>query len=325
MRMQNKETFYSLILILLATVAFSSLYVTSAAAQPCALQKLYGISRIDINTNKDADTNVLYSIDHRTGAVTLIGLTGYKWISSLDFNYVTGQLFAVGGPTEGMCCSPGVTVLLLIDPCTGAATEIGSLGLSLPGNSNTVPDISFRDSDQALFAYSRQEADLKTINTSTGLATLVGPSGLGKPRGNGIAFSPNDTLFHAGGLGEAVSTLNPNTGAATFVADLNFDDIPVGPKDPRINAMDFFPGTERLYVSIHTGSDNGGPTYLGRLNTTTGVVTNIGETVPILDSLAFTGSPITEVPTLSEWGLIAMAGILGIIGFMVMRRRKVTA
>ncbi len=30
----------------------------------------------------------------------------------------------------------------------------------------------------------------------------------------------------------------------------------------------------------------------------------------------------TNVPTLSEWGLIAMAGILGIVGFMVTRRRK---
>ncbi len=32
-----------------------------------------------------------------------------------------------------------------------------------------------------------------------------------------------------------------------------------------------------------------------------------------------------NVPTLSEWGLIATAGILGFIGFMVIRRRKVTA
>jgi len=29
-----------------------------------------------------------------------------------------------------------------------------------------------------------------------------------------------------------------------------------------------------------------------------------------------------KIPTLSEWGLLAMAGILGIVGFMVMRRRK---
>lgn len=33
----------------------------------------------------------------------------------------------------------------------------------------------------------------------------------------------------------------------------------------------------------------------------------------------------TNVPTLSEWGLIAMAGILGIVGFMVIRRSKLTA
>ena len=38
-------------------------------------------------------------------------------------------------------------------------------------------------------------------------------------------------------------------------------------------------------------------------------------------------APIINVPipTLSEWGLIAMASILGLVGFMVIRRRKVNA
>ena len=45
-----------------------------------------------------------------------------------------------------------------------------------------------------------------------------------------------------------------------------------------------------------------------------------------LDNVSVEVIPLpVDVPTLSEWGLIAMAGILGIIGFMVMRRRKVTA
>ncbi len=35
--------------------------------------------------------------------------------------------------------------------------------------------------------------------------------------------------------------------------------------------------------------------------------------------------PTTNIPTLSEWGLISMAAILGIAGFMIMRRRKVAA
>lgn len=32
-----------------------------------------------------------------------------------------------------------------------------------------------------------------------------------------------------------------------------------------------------------------------------------------------------NVPTISEWGLIAMAGLLGIVGFMVVRRRQLSA
>lgn len=33
----------------------------------------------------------------------------------------------------------------------------------------------------------------------------------------------------------------------------------------------------------------------------------------------------SPIPTLSEWGLLAMAGVLGIVGFMVIRRRKASA
>jgi len=32
---------------------------------------------------------------------------------------------------------------------------------------------------------------------------------------------------------------------------------------------------------------------------------------------------IAPIPTLNEWGLIAMAGVLGIAGFLIIRRRKV--
>ncbi len=36
-------------------------------------------------------------------------------------------------------------------------------------------------------------------------------------------------------------------------------------------------------------------------------------------------TPERNIPTLNEWGLIAMAGILGIVGFMVMSRKRVSA
>lgn len=34
---------------------------------------------------------------------------------------------------------------------------------------------------------------------------------------------------------------------------------------------------------------------------------------------------VRNIPTLSEWGLIAMASILGLVGFIVMRRRVASA
>ncbi len=39
----------------------------------------------------------------------------------------------------------------------------------------------------------------------------------------------------------------------------------------------------------------------------------------------FIPPPSASIPTMGGWGLIAMAGVLGIVGFMVIRRRKVTA
>jgi hypothetical protein len=48
------------------------------------------------------------------------------------------------------------------------------------------------------------------------------------------------------------------------------------------------------------------------------------EVSELLYDLSF-GQCSTSVPTLSEWSLIVMAGMLGIVGFMVMRRREITA
>ena len=53
----------------------------------------------------------------------------------------------------------------------------------------------------------------------------------------------------------------------------------------------------------------------------TGEVDNTGLVTQFVCEQPF----VSNVPTLSEWGLIAMAGVLGIVGFMVIRRRKVTA
>jgi len=79
-----------------------------------------------------------------------------------------------------------------------------------------------------------------------------------------------------------------------------------------------------LFLIAQGGS--GAPNVVLHSITTNGVVSFIGDMDHNAKGLAFDcGVGPRLIPTLSEWGLIAMAGILGIVGFMVMRRRKVTA
>ena len=80
-----------------------------------------------------------------------------------------------------------------------------------------------------------------------------------------------------------------------------------------------------------TGTDN---TIAGAL--TAAPLFNRNSTIPgdllsglseqqLLECVNWDFAAVETIPTLSEWGLIAMAAILGIVGFMVLRRRKVTA
>ena len=55
-----------------------------------------------------------------------------------------------------------------------------------------------------------------------------------------------------------------------------------------------------------------------------GVAEDLNDSVAF-ERIVYMPSTPSSIPTLSQWGLIAMAGILGIVGFMVMKRRKETA
>ncbi len=71
-------------------------------------------------------------------------------------------------------------------------------------------------------------------------------------------------------------------------------------------------------------------TYTGGVSTGTDTIIASfeGDEMNIIESNTIRKTwvlPPRNVPTLSEWGLIALACILGIVGFIVIRRRKVTA
>ncbi|MEM7009723.1 MAG: IPTL-CTERM sorting domain-containing protein [Thermodesulfobacteriota bacterium] len=82
-------------------------------------------------------------------------------------------------------------------------------------------------------------------------------------------------------------------------------------------------------IAERNGQSGGGRGFLFLVDTTTGdrtIISDFGN--PAQGPLGSdpTGIayrlPLRNVPTLSQWGLIATAGLLGIIGFLVIRRRQ---
>jgi hypothetical protein len=237
--------------------------------------------------------SVLYAIDLATGAAAPVGPIKFNRISGMDFDPISGILYATGQDPE-----TGTHLLITIDPRTGAGTEVGPTDINSINSNNTVTDISFRNSDGMLFAYLGNNRDLATIDLATGQATGIGSTFAGGNAGNGLAFSPDGRLYHADNID--LDTLDSGTGLATLLVPLSFS--PPADNFPRINAMDFDPNTGILFVSLNDGS--GEENYLSTIDIITGAVSVIGPTVGGLDAIAFFGTPAEEVNQPPALGLI---------------------
>ena len=144
-----------------------------------------------------------------------------------------------------------------------------------------------------------------------------------------MAFNPVDGLFYgvsSGAVGSDVPALSlvaidPDAGTIEVIGPTNIPE-----EDAGFGSM-YADGSGRVYggstrdlgifYELNTGTGNGkalGDTFTG----------DNGGGVDGFFCSANAGPLSRAVPTLSQWGLIAMAGVLGIVGFMVMRRRKLT-
>jgi len=220
----------------------------------------------------------LIQIDPVTGEPSVVGSIGFERVSGMDYDRETGVLYATGERPGGS----NTSVLIAIDPATGAGNEIGPTGLPL-GGSDAVSDISIRHSDGTIYAYLEPGDDVATIDRLTGAATLLGPSGL-SGADDGAAFSNGDTLYHANDA--TVSTLDQSTGAGTAGPAVSFAGFPPPAGTYRIAAMETS-CDGHFIAAVKDGPF--GTAYLGALDPATGVVSNIGVSEPLLDALAWTG------------------------------------
>jgi len=254
--------------------------------------------------------STLYMIDYQTGNAIPVGPVGYHECFGLDFHPITRQLYAT---CLGESHNP---VLLDINPDTGQGTIITELQFQNQ-DFGTIADISFRN-DGKLFGYVDSKIPfLAILNPDSGNIENVGPTNV-TGGGNGIAF--NDVLYHA--QTDKLPTLyelNQTNGNATFKTGLN---IPPPANDfPLIFSMDKDKVNNVFYGALDNAIMDAYTFYLVTVDVNTGQVGLIGETVEGLQALAVR-SQATDVPTLSEYGMIGLAIVFLASALLVLRRRK---
>lgn len=303
--------------IIHSIIVLAVLVIFSGAARA----QLYGLAHEEDRKLSETNTpringfgeSSLYRIDPDTGNATLIGPTGFFFCRGLDFHPVTNVLFAgcfndvEGAGTE--------QALITIDLRTGKGTEIGLF------NANGIlQDFSF-SMDGTLYAYFRAKVSnfLATIDLNTGEASEIGPSGL-FGEGNGIGFDQFNVLFLAQtDMIPSLYSLNQSSGLASLVTDLTIPPLTEG--FPVINSLDLNPATDVMFGSLDIQQFSY-EHHLVTIDTSTGVVTNVGETVEGLEAIAFLNPRISNIPTMSEYGMIVVGLSLLSIAVLVLYRRR---
>ena len=237
--------------------------------------------------------STLYNINPSTGAATAIGAIGFNGVSAIDFSS-SGILYGVG-----ISPASGAQELITINPATGAGTAVGATTVD---PSEHFQDIAFRHSDNALYGY--EDGDIYTFNITTGVATFLGNAD-NYPSGNGLAFSPFDTLYKADDSN--LSTIDQSTGAGTVVEPLNY-----ATSGDRVNGMKFDTLTGILWASVRAADTS---CYLANVDIDNGNVNEIGPTQSGLTAL---GIAIAIIPEPGTFTLVGM----GLVGLLTLRRRK---
>ncbi|GJM15648.1 MAG: hypothetical protein DHS20C13_09750 [Thermodesulfobacteriota bacterium] len=249
--------------------------------------------------------------------------------------------------------NPSDTLIMITDEPAGVAARFPSLngdGTLVAFSSNSTNGGQNPEGNRELFlANTVTNSVLQVTNTTSGDAfqstitsdgSLVAFSHTGNVRGLNSTGNRQLFLFNLN-TGDIGAVTNDNTGDS-FVPNINGDGTclafhsnanltggnPLGGQQVYIYniALDAFTQitTDLDGVGVNGAVDNSCSlvTFTSNANINNG---NPDNNFEVYLAQCVDPDDLRNVPTLSEWGLIAMASILGIVGFMVMRRRQVSA
>jgi len=305
------------------------------------------------------EESVLYTLDPLTGTPLEIGpIEGYTRCSGLDIHPFTGEFFAVCEKIEvreepiletNADEIPFSMYLLILDPNTGQPTEVGEIELS---KGDFISDISFRNSDATLFAHLNADINIgndvsaKTIaanslgiiNTQNGALSIVGSTGI-TDAWSAIGFNKMDSLIQCTdnrftpGL---INLLNQNTGLASFLGNLiyppGFEGLNIIASKDLDNASGQF-----FAVLVHIGGAPDDRDITTNAELPGNFLVTIQQNTRAIEVRGFIADEekqfaalavrnekeVAEVPTLSEYGLIATVIMLLGASVVFLRRRQI--
>ncbi len=172
---------------------------------------LYDSSQNFIGEGVKVGMQVVNNTDGSWGIITALSAT------SITANLAWGSTNRWDNGDEYTVYKFAYNGLIRIDLATGAGTPIGVQGWGLEPVA-AVTNIAVNSSGQ-MYGWSEQSDDLVSINKYTGVATVVGDSGV-STWANGLAFNNFDTLYLINGDGNYYY-MNTVTGAATLQGDIS--------------------------------------------------------------------------------------------------------
>jgi len=181
------------------------------------------------------------TVESTTGVATLVA----------TFN-PAGQYFALEFTPDGTlwAIEMGTGQLYTVDPATGALTAVGTPIV------NALFTQLASDSDGNLYATDNTIGSLYSIHKVTGRATAIGSTGLGV--NVGVSFNTAGALYGADGAALTLNTVEPATGATTFVAPItgfaaNWVGLAIDQAAGTAYMMDFTPTGSLYTLDLATG------------------------------------------------------------------------
>ncbi len=274
------------------------------------------------------------------------------WDNGMDVNPVTGTLVVADEDNEAIIEFPTnvktpitnpalINILAVEADFLALATTVdleGGIAIDDQGNIYIANDDSANDVDNVIFKLT-SAGDLSILCTQAQLTAVAG-IGPGVDLDVGMAFSGSLFVGDDGDC-DCVLEIDPVTCSPQILITEDQITALTGNANADVEGgicidtnMNLFLGDdgddpieeESNIIKIPVSNSN-----LASIHVTQAEIDNLYATISPGGNPQLEGScdvkradSLTTVPTLSEWGLIAMASILGLVGFMVLRRRKVT-